>query len=171
MSVFPAIRLLLQALLLAALTGLLLSCSSESAPGADSASAPAEPAISPPRPATTPGLSLSVAGKTIQLPPDAQLGGAVRTVLCAPGDRCPATPLYEILRNGERVWVNWLGEVWSSTSDEPLAPAEIPDAFDFVRDGLFPGYNAIWPLFQVLAMAAVTVLLAGGVALAFRGRS
>ncbi|MDA1095822.1 MAG: hypothetical protein O3B84_00995 [Chloroflexi bacterium] len=85
----------------------------------------------------TAGTTFTIAGKTIKLPPDAQLGGVLLDVLCRVGDPCPQAPLRIVERQGQTISIDRLGQVWTNDAG-PLEPEAIPEMFAFLRLALFP---------------------------------
>lgn len=83
----------------------------------------------------TRGKPITIAGRTVQLPPDAYVAGVASHVSCMyPSDpvKCPKPPHYEIVRGNSSMWIaTTSGQIIS----ENLAPGDAR-AFDFIREAL-----------------------------------
>jgi hypothetical protein len=92
---------------------------------------PAEPRreIHSSGPATR-GAVIHVAGREVQLPPDAFIERSVAAVLCGGGLPCPETPFYILRRGNSTVSVSLRS---GARFDEQIAPGE-EGAFDFLRE-------------------------------------
>jgi hypothetical protein len=80
----------------------------------------------------TKGALISIAGKAVQLPPDAFIAGTVSTFGCVVPHPCPQTPIVVLQRGNSTIAVSVpTGAVVS----EKVAPGE-EAAFDFLQEVL-----------------------------------
>lgn len=77
----------------------------------------------------TRGIVIHVAGKPIQLPPDAWIEREITFIQCALGEPCPQAPLYELRRGSSRIVISVPSGDWGH---ERIAPGE-EGAFDFIK--------------------------------------
>jgi len=105
--------------------------------------APEEPPV-PPQPGrtiyssgpNTRGAVIVVAGREVQLPPDAFIERSVATAMCGGVPGCPEAPFYILRRGSSTVGVSQRS---GARFDERIAPGE-EGAFDFLPEAV-PGYG------------------------------
>jgi hypothetical protein len=80
----------------------------------------------------TRGAKLRIAGKDVQLPPDAYVDAYVVRVMCIAGQKCPETPLYTIKRGNSYISVTLRT---GAITHEQVARGE-EGTFMFLREAL-----------------------------------
>lgn len=80
----------------------------------------------------TRGAMILVAGRSVQLPPDAYVSSYEPYVECTPGQPCPDPPIYELRRGAASLRIEARS---GAVIDETIVPGDA-GAFDFLREAL-----------------------------------